>query len=158
MNFWNDESLNEVDYAAAAKSEPLPAGDYVVICKSFEERISKASGDKYFNASLKVADGPLKGRYAFISFFVNNKTNLRFARQEQAKAKDFALATGHLPKDNGDLAGFENKALVVSLKVSKGTNGYADSNSLVKCKPYSGPLPQEPSGAGGITLDNDVPF
>lgn len=108
---------------------PIPAGRYVVICDSAEEKTAQSGKGVYVKCKFRVLKGEYEGRIVFQNFTLVNDS-VEAAQIGRGQIKSFlqkAKAKSLVMKNASDLIGLSATA---NVKIRAGENGYEDSNTI----------------------------
>jgi len=125
MEFFKD--YNSDDYEDAS-FDPIPAGQYKVICDKIEEKKTKAGTGSYLNCSFQVIEGEYKERLVFQMFNIDNPSEKAQKIGRQQLSSFCRAINVPKPKSEQELL---NIPLVVELKIRKDEE-YGDKNEIKK--------------------------
>ena len=130
--------------------KPLPDGSYPVSIDYCDVRDTKKMNGEMLHLEFMVTGDNFQGRKLFdnLLFKHENPTAVEMGKKKIAA---LARAIGLEKFKLNESRAFLNKPLVVEVTTKKGTNGYADSNEIVKYLAYQD-APQSES------VKDDIPF
>ena len=126
--------------------KPLPPGNYPVSIDYCDVRDTKKMNGEMLHLEFLVTEGNWQGRKLFdnLLFKHENPTAVEMGKKKIAA---LARAIGLEKFKLNESRAFLNKPLVVEVTTKKGTNGYADSNEIVKYLAYQ-----------DAPVKDDIPF
>ena len=120
-------SPDEVDVNATVSRDPIPAGDYVLKCLEAEEKATKSGGTMIKAKFEVVSPSEFAGRWVWNNYNVVNASEKaqNIGRQQLVQ---WAIAAGKPDADDTDK--LIDRKFVATVKIEKGTGGYADANRI----------------------------
>lgn len=142
----------QADQYEAPSFDPVPKGEYVVNIIDSDVAVNSKNTGKNLKLTLEIIDGQFKGRKIFesLSFQNPNETAERIARG-MISAICHAIGLTHLT----DTQHLHNKPFLGKIKISKGQDGYDDSNSLAGAKALGQGQNQAQQNFGGQNAQNN---
>ena len=130
--------------------KPLPPGNYPVSIDYCDVRDTKKMNGEMLHLEFLVTEGNWQGRKLFdnLLFKHENPTAVEMGKKKIAA---LARAIGLEKFKLNESRAFLNKPLAVDIEIKKGTDGYADSNEIVKYMAYQDAPQSEP-------VKDDIPF
>lgn len=136
MSFFGNFNASEIN--PNDQYAPLPAGSYPVIITDVEKRQTKDGQGTYMHITLDVQGGQYQGRKVFHNLTRENRNQKAVEFGDRLFAQ-ICHAIGVLqPKEKEDIC---YKPLVAVLKVSKGSEGYSDSNDVQRFEALTDAIP-----------------
>jgi hypothetical protein len=116
-------TINSSDYADQVQNfDPIPAGDYSVICKAAEMKQTKAGNGTYIRAEFEVTGPAHAGRRIWMNFNIQNPNPQAESIGRQQLAQ-YGMAIGKTSLSNTDQM-IGGQALVkVTIRPAKGDYG-----------------------------------
>lgn len=141
-------------HVGGADFEPIPSGDYDVVCKEAKIKQTKAGTGEYISATFEVVSGPHDGRLIFENFNIKNQ-NPQAVQIALEKIKGFLTCAGvkdpNKLNDVNDLCGLK---AVAHVKIKKDET-HGDKNVIN----YFKPLPtSKMDNAMDALMGADIPF
>jgi hypothetical protein len=120
-------NFNAAEVSPGNDFEPIPAGRYNVIITDSEMVTTKAGDGEYLKLTFKVLEGDHVGRLIWTNLNLDNP-NPKAVEIAQRELSAICRAVDVMtPEDSTELHGIPLSGMV---KIRKGTDGYADQNTI----------------------------
>ena len=136
----NDFNADNVE--PAGSFDPLPAGEYVVVIESSDEKDNKKGTGQYLKMVYNVVEGDYEGRKIFENLnIVNDSADAQ--KIGMGKLRDICIAVGnHTPDDTEEL---HNIPFIAKVAIKKGNDDYPEPQNIVR--KYRAINPDEDDGS-----------
>lgn len=124
--FGFDTSEVDVNDIPSANYDPIPDGEYTLVCLEAEEKQTN-SGGEMIKAKFEVVGGEYAGRWIWQNFNTVNKSE---QAQKIGRQQLVAWATACGKPDADDTDKLIGKKFQAEVDTQKGTGGYKDSNRV----------------------------
>jgi hypothetical protein len=142
-------NVSEYDnFESSGSYEPIPEGDYQLMCEEAEEKRTKAGTGSYIKAKFRVLGPTNANRVLFVNFNTSNPS----AKAEEIGRKQlsgWARACGN-PNCN-DTDQLLNVAFTASVGIEKGSGDYGPQNNIAGFRMPQGAAPNAASPAPART-------
>lgn len=122
-----------------ADGEPIPNGEYNVVCETAELRDTKAGTGQYINLKFKVESFSYKGAVIYTMLNIKNP-NEQAVKIGMGQLKRFMSVAGHgeILQELGDLEGLRCR-----VKTNIKTDSFGEKVNITSYSKYEGDIPTD---------------